>query len=144
MDMGRKPQKIRCTYPGCGAWSKRGYDRCRHHIGKTPPGEVADAARSEPAPGVPPAGDKPLPTINSVIRDLAERQRLLSDYIEGKQGELSSGEIARLLGLHGQNAARLGRLLRDRRALAGESTDAIVEAIEKALDKLAADWGVEI
>jgi hypothetical protein len=126
MDMGRKPQKIRCTYPGCGAWSKHGYDRCVVHAGGTP------------------AGDKPLPTINSVIRDLAERQRLLTDYIESKQGELSSSEIARLLGLHGQNAARLGRLLRDRRALAGESTDAIVEAIEKALDKLAADWGVEI
>jgi hypothetical protein len=131
--MGRKPQKIRCTYPGCGAWSKIGYDRCWHHIDKPLPGE---------------ASDKPLPTINNVIRDLAERQRRLSAYIESQiesgEGHLSANEIARILGLHGQNAVRLGRLLRERQALAGESTDAIVKAIEKALDKLAADWGVEI
>jgi hypothetical protein len=131
--MGRKPQKIRCTYPSCRAWARHGYDRCRHHVGK-----------DEPAPADSQAGDKPLPTINSVIRDLAERQRCLTAYIESKQGELSAREIAALLGLHGQNAVRLGRLLRDRQALAGESTDAIVTAIEKALDKLAADWGVEI
>jgi hypothetical protein len=132
--MGKKPQKIRCTYPGCRAWSKIGYDRCVAHVGKPPPAETA--------------GDKPLPTINNVIRDLDERQRRLTAYIESQVenegGELSAREIAALLGLYGQNAVRLGRLLRDRQALAGESTDAIVKAIEKALDKLAADWGVEI
>jgi hypothetical protein len=140
--MGRKPQNIHCTYPGCRAWARHGGDRCVAHVGRPLPGETAE--KGESAPGVPPTGDKPLPTINSVIRDLAERQQLLTAYIESRRGELSASEIARLLGLHGQNAARLGRLLRDRQALAGESTDAIVTAIEKALDKLAADWGVEI
>jgi hypothetical protein len=117
-------------------------------MGRKPqiPGETAE--KSEPAADSPPAGDKPLPTINNVIRDLAERQRRLSAYIESQiesgEGHLSANEIARILGLHGQNAVRLGRLLRERQALAGESTDAIVKAIEKALDKLAADWGVEI
>jgi hypothetical protein len=79
----------------------------------------------------------PLPTINNVIRDLDARQRQLLTYLEDHISELEPGQIVSLLGLHGQNAARLGRLLRDRRALSGESADGIAEAISKVLDELA-------
>jgi hypothetical protein len=41
-----------------------------------------------------------------------------------------------LLGIHGQNASRLGRLLRNRRVLAGDPADDIPAAIAQAFDEL--------
>jgi hypothetical protein len=53
-------------------------------------------------------------------------------------------ELAHLLALHSQNAARLGRLLRDQRALSGEAADGLSNAITQALDELATEWGIDL
>ncbi len=52
--------------------------------------------------------------------------------------------MARLLALHGQNASRIGRLLRDKRALSGASADGILGAIGQALDELSTELGVPL
>jgi hypothetical protein len=85
-------------------------------------------------------------TIAGVIHDLAAKQQRLSEYIDDCLGDdsLPIRDLARLLALHGQNASRLGRLLRDKRALSGEAADGISGAIAQALDELATEWGLEL
>jgi hypothetical protein len=53
-------------------------------------------------------------------------------------------ELARLLALHGQNASRIGRLLRDQRALSGAAADGLLEAIAKALDEISTELGIKL
>jgi hypothetical protein len=80
-----------------------------------------------------------------VIHDLAAKQRKLSDYIEAyaenHREVLVVRDLARLFQIHGLNASRIGRLLRDQRALSGEATDGIAGAIAQALDELATELG---
>jgi hypothetical protein len=106
-----------------------------------------------------------LTDIHQIIADLAEKQRRLSDYIDAclegtGKGEGTGGiacpggqaretrpnpaDIVRLLALHGQNASRLGRLLRDCRALAGSASDELDEAIDQVLDELSKELGVKL
>jgi hypothetical protein len=50
----------------------------------------------------------------------------------------------KLFSLHGQNASRLGRLLRDQRALSGQAADGLLDAIGKALDEISTELGVTL
>ncbi len=85
-------------------------------------------------------------SIDEVIADLVAKQRRLSDYIDARlaEGDASPAEVARLLALHGQNASRLGRLLRDRQVLGGPELDELAEAVGLALDELSAELGIEL
>jgi hypothetical protein len=83
-------------------------------------------------------------TIDDVVQDLAARQAALSGYIEQELSALTLDEMVTLLRVHGQNASRLGRLLRDKRALSGEAADGISGAIAQALDELSTELGVEL
>lgn len=84
--------------------------------------------------------------IAAVIADLARKQQRLSQLIDHYLAgdEPSVRDLARLLALHGQNASRLGRLLRDQQALSDPVTDELSQAIDFALDQLSAEWGVEL
>ena len=53
-------------------------------------------------------------------------------------------DLAKLLAIHGQNASRLGRLLRDKRALSGESADGLLSALGTALDEIATELGITL
>jgi hypothetical protein len=79
-------------------------------------------------------------SIETIILDLCIKQAQLSRHIEVHSGDLSADELARFLQIHGQNASRLGRLLRDRRALCGEA-DGISGAIARALEELHRELG---
>jgi hypothetical protein len=84
-----------------------------------------------------------------VIHDLASKQKKLSKYIETytedeTQINLEVKDLARLFQIHGLNASRIGRLLRDQRALSGEATDGIAGAIAQALDELATELGTDL
>ncbi|MGD8245648.1 MAG: hypothetical protein PVI63_10695 [Anaerolineae bacterium] len=94
-----------------------------------PPGEVSP---SEVSPGEVSPGEW---SIETVILDLCIKQAGLSRYIEVHSEDLSAEELARFLQIHGQNASRLGRLLRDRRALCGEG-EGMSAAIARALEEL--------
>jgi hypothetical protein len=47
----------------------------------------------------------------------------------------------KLFALHAQNASRLGRLLRDQRALGGQAAEGLTAAIAAALDELNTELG---
>ncbi len=86
------------------------------------------------------------PGIDEIIADLAAKQQRLSAYLDDllDSDQATPAEVARLLALHAQTASRLGRLLRDRRALSGEAADGIAGAIAQALDELSSELGVEL
>jgi hypothetical protein len=118
--------------------------RCRAHTPResqpAPPSEVdrfCDVGRDRP---------EALETIEGIIADLAEKQRQLSKLIDDELVEEESGlnVIRWLFAVHGQNANRLGRLLRDRRALSGAAADGVEDAVSEALDELSKDFGVEL
>jgi hypothetical protein len=89
-----------------------------------------------------PVGD--LTSLDDIIQDLATRQRRLSAYIDSQGDDISVDEIVKLLRLHGQNASRLARLLRHKRALSGEAADGLSAAIAQAPDELSTELGVEL
>ena len=83
-------------------------------------------------------------SISAVIHDLAVKQARLSRDINGHLKSYDVHTLARLLELHAQTASRLGRLLRDERALSGEAADGISAAIAQALDELSTELGTDL
>ncbi|MEA3376671.1 MAG: hypothetical protein U9R72_10815 [Chloroflexota bacterium] len=82
--------------------------------------------------------------IDTVIASLWNKQVMLSRYIDAHMHELSVAQLIPLLRVEGQNASRLGRLLRDRRALLGDTHDRLNGAIAQALEELSAELGVDL
>jgi hypothetical protein len=84
--------------------------------------------------------------ILAIVCDLLAKQERLSGRIDEylADGSLPVSDLARLLAIHSQNASRLGRLLRDKRALSDRAADAMSEAIDRALDELSAEWEIEL
>ncbi len=119
--------------------SRRARPRCATHRGP------ADAAPEHGALAVPDHLNRDLRTIDGIVADLADRQAQLTGYLEQVLAEGGNiGEVAKVFALHGQNASRLGRLLRDQRALSGESADSLLAAIGKALDEISTELGVKL
>jgi hypothetical protein len=85
-------------------------------------------------------------TIEAIIRMLYHKQVALDDYIDHvlATGSPSIHELIHLLRIHGQNASRLGRLLRDRRALSGDAADGLSGAIAQALEELSTELGTDL
>ncbi len=86
-----------------------------------------------------------IPDIDAVLADLYARQLAISEYlINARDEETTVDKLVPVFVLHGQNASRLGRLLRDKRALSGEAADGIAGAIAQALDELSTEFGVKL
>jgi hypothetical protein len=109
---------------------------------------VQGAPDGPSSPPIPPRGGR-LATIDDLIQDALAKQARLSALLDAWEplapdDPADAAALARLFGLHSQNAARLGRLLRDRRALSGESADGLLDALGKALDELSTELGVKL
>jgi hypothetical protein len=130
----------------CQAWAVRGTDPplCAAHGGGSAPVGAPVGNQNAVTHGfyIAPTAQT-LATIESVIDDLATKQLKLSHYIDTHL-DLDIEQMVMLMALHGQNASRLGRLLRDKRALTGESSDGIAGAIAQALDELSTEIGVKL
>jgi len=89
---------------------------------------------------------KELHTIDDILTDALQKQAQLSAFIETAvaTGEIDVETVTKLLALHGQNASRLGRLLRDKRALSGDSADGLLDAIGKVLDEISTELDVQL
>ena len=87
---------------------------------------------------------EPGAALQEVVADALRRLQQLGAYLDAHQDELSTAELARLLSVHGENAVRIGRLLRDARALSGDAADGLLDAVGKALDEIATQWGLEL
>jgi hypothetical protein len=127
----------------CRAFAVRGTDPplCSIHAGITV-GGAPQGNRNAVTHGFYASTD-----ISDVILDLASKQAQLSQLIDAcfeKLDPRTIPDLARLLALHGQNASRIGRLLRDRQALTSETSDELTDAIDAALDELANGWQIEL
>jgi hypothetical protein len=89
------------------------------------------------------AAHPPAVTIADVLIDLAEKQARLGELINAVAPD-DVQTLIKLFSLHAQNASRLGRLLRDQRALSGAAADGIAGAIAQALDELSTELGTEL
>lgn len=133
----------------CRAWAVRDSTppRCAAHGGGQRPVGAPPGNTNAQTHGLYTDPDHVLESIDDVITDLAAKQLLLSAYIDhalAGDDSVHVQDLARLLALHGQNASRLGRLLRDKRALSGDAADGIAGAIAQALDELSTELGVEL
>jgi hypothetical protein len=139
----------------CRAWAVRGSSppRCAAHGGRVTGtagprgagGQVQVPGEAQ-VPGGTQAREGSL-DLNAVIFDLAEKHAQVSALIDrclGSPETTSLGELLRLMQHHAQTASRLGRLLRDQRAVAGSVDDSWIAAINRTLDELSTEWGVEL
>jgi hypothetical protein len=139
----------------CKAWAVHGTSppRCAAHGGTlarigAPPGNrnaLKHGYYARTAPGGPLQSLPPEDwTIETIILDLCTKQTRLSHYIDEHSADMSPDELARFLRLHGMNASRLGRLLRDKHALLGHADDAMNEIIRQTLNELNKEWGTDL
>lgn len=131
----------------CRAWAVRGSDppRCSSHGGV----RVSVKRRLDEQ-----AGDEGTRlasdlqedcTIEAVIAALYQQQRQLDEYLRRAwDSDIDLRELTHLLRVHGQNAYRLGRLLRDQRALSGEAADGIAGAMAMALTAVGNEMGIDL
>jgi hypothetical protein len=119
----------------------RGRDVCSAHAGRT---GAPRGNRNRETHGLYARPARPLASIDDVLDDAMQKHTQLSAYIEQHTGDLPIVELVKLFALHGQNASRLGRLLRDKRALSGQSADGLLDAIGKALDEISTELGVKL
>ena len=81
-------------------------------------------------------------TIESAIDGLVDKMHRMDSIITA--GQLENADLFRVFELYTQASSRLGRLLRDKRALSGDAADGIAGAIAQALDELSTELGVEL
>jgi hypothetical protein len=152
-----KPSSRRCsaiataTGKPCRAWAIAGSDTCAAH--RTSPEPVEGRRHGAPAGntnrkthGFYARPSKALRSIDDLLEDMLEKQSQLSTYIEEQvtTGSSEVEEMAKLFALLGQNASRIGRLLRDQRALSGESADSLLNALGVALDEISTELGINL
>ena len=137
----------------CGATTRRG-GTCRRRVRAD--GDRCWRHRAAEGDGV--ARDAPLraqltaleasleASIGEVVGGLLEWQRyvagVLAEMAQG--GEPPSPRFMQVLELYSRNASRLGRLLRDQRALDGQAGDGYSRALERALDELRDELGWDV
>jgi len=110
-------------------------DLCAAHSGRTATNRQTHGFYARP--------ERPFETIDDVIADALDKQARLSAILDNTP-DLDGADLAKLLAIHGQNASRLGRLLRDKRALSGESADGLLTALGTALDEIATELGITL
>ena len=84
---------------------------------------------------------KPIVTIDDAIESLGEQLARSSEFL----ANTDDPEIfLKVFNLHAQALSRFGRLLRDKRALSGESADALLDMVSKAADEIFTELGISL
>lgn len=155
-----KPSKRRCTAvrrdgTPCRGWAVRGSEppRCGSHGGGLgvpgaragnqnalkhgfysrvlQPGELADLV----------AFADDLTLDDEIAMSRVALRRILPRL---DAGELEVGDLTDLAGLVFAGSRTIARLLRDQRALSGESADGLAGALGVALDEIGTQWGLDL
>jgi hypothetical protein len=83
----------------------------------------------------------PIHSIADLVADLQRKVGRLSAMIDDC---MDATQVAGLFALHAQMASRLGRLLRDQRALDGKAADSMLDAIGVVLDEISTEMGIKL
>lgn len=133
----------------CRSWAVAGTDppRCASHGGtKKSPG-APEGNQNATKHGYYSTRDLPHAsprTLEETIGNLGYLHRKLFEYIEDHFPNLEVQEIVSLFSLFGQNSNRIGRLLRDLRAISGETSDSLAGAIASALGSVGDEMGINL
>ena len=84
---------------------------------------------------------KEFTTIDDLIEDLMEKQARLSALLDRV---MDVREAMMLVSLHSQNAARLGKLMPNKKALEKDAKDPFQEALYEVLDELEEELGLSL
>jgi hypothetical protein len=88
------------------------------------------------------APEAPAITIEDAIAQLVECQQRITRALD--EDALDPQTTLHAFGIMSSNTSRLGRLLRDQRALSGAAADGISGAIAQALDELSTELGIPL
>jgi uncharacterized protein YoxC len=80
-------------------------------------------------------------TIDDLIDDLMEKQARLSALLDRV---MDIREAMMLVSLHSQNAARLGKLMLNKKALEKDAEDPFQQALNEVLDELAEELDLKL
>jgi uncharacterized protein YoxC len=80
-------------------------------------------------------------TIDDLIDDLMEKQARLSALLDRV---MDVREAMMLVSLHSQNAARLGKLMLNKKALQKDAEDPFQQALNEVLDELAEELDLRL
>ena len=122
----------------CRAWAIRGTDRCAAHSGRcgAPPGN-----RNAQKHGWYAQPARPIEGIDDAVEDLQRRLTQVAALMD----ETDDPEfLLDVFKLYAQGTSRYGRLLRDQRALSGESADSLLEALSQAVDEIGTELGIDL
>jgi hypothetical protein len=146
-----EPELVRCGAAcadgtPCQRFAIRGSDppRCVSHGGCKNGGKVG--APRGPGNGMWRHGayeglTKEFTTIDDLIDDLMAKQARLSVLLDGV---MDVREAMMLVSLHSQNAARLGKLMLDKKALQKDPRDEFEEALASVLEELEEELGLSL
>ena len=84
---------------------------------------------------------KEFTTIDDLIDDLMEKQARLSALLDRV---MDIREAMMLVSLHSQNAARLGKLMLNKKALEKDAEDPFQQALNEVLDELAEELDLRL
>jgi len=84
---------------------------------------------------------KEFTTIDDLIDDLMAKQSRLSALLDRV---MDVREAMMLVSLHSQNAARLGKLMLDKKALAKDPRDEFDQAFQEVLEELTEELGLKL
>ena len=84
---------------------------------------------------------KEFTTIDDLIEDLMAKQARLSALLDRV---MDVREAITLVSLHSQNAARLGKLMLNKKALQKDAEDPFQEALASVLDELEEELGLSL
>ena len=125
----------------CRGWAVRGSDppRCGFHGGGSRPAGAPLGNSNAVIHGFY-AAEPETVTIDQTIAGLVDKLQ----RIDALMATAETDQLLTLLTLYTQASSRLGRLLRDRRALTGEAADGFTGAIGTILDELGTELGIEV
>jgi hypothetical protein len=158
--LAERPSRARCTATTkagnpCRAWAIRGSDPplCATHSGRTegagaPPRNTNAQKHGFYSTTIPPDDLADLIaladniTLDDEIALCRSATRQLAEHLHFP--DLPPEDYAKLATLLFAGARTIAKLLRDKRALSGDSADGIAGAIGQALDELATEWGLPL
>lgn len=115
----------------CSAWAQRGSEppRCVAHRTESPAERYVNLAGQITELGA---------RIEQLLDCMDER------FASGVEDRAAAREYRAFLTLYSNLLGRLGRLMRDQRAISGEAADGIAGAIAQALDELSTELGADL